>query len=63
MALQIIRRRLKAENKRSMQKQQVFRDWRNPLEMRDDFDLIQPFLFDRKGIRRITPLLRDDLTQ
>jgi len=44
-----------------MRRERIFRDRTNPLEIYDDWELIESFRFDRRTILQITQLLQDDL--
>ena len=53
--------RLFHAGRRALHRERVFRDRTKPLDMYDDFELIDKYGFDRQSIMMICDMLHDDL--
>jgi hypothetical protein len=47
--------------RRALRRERVFRDRPKPLDIYDDFELIDKYRFDRQSIMMICDMLQDDL--
>jgi hypothetical protein len=52
--------RLFHAGRRALRRERVFRDRTKPLEIYDDFELIDKYRFDRQSIMMICDILQDD---
>lgn len=59
----IRRHRLHVFMQRSLARQRVFRDRRNPFEIYDDQELYERFRFDRRAIFTIVDLVREEMAR
>jgi hypothetical protein len=53
--------RLFHAGRRALRRERVFRDRTKPLDIYDDFELIDKYRFDRQSIMMICDMLQDDL--
>jgi hypothetical protein len=53
--------RLFHAGRRALRRERVFRDRPKPLDIYDDFELIDKYRFDRQSIMMICDMLQDDL--
>ena len=53
--------RLFHAERRALRRERVFRDRTKPLDIYDDFELIDKYRFDRQSIMMICDMLQDDL--
>ena len=53
--------RLFDARRRALRRERVFRDRTKPLDIYDDFELIDKYRFDRQSIMMICDMLQDDL--
>ena len=53
--------RLFHAGRRALHREKVFRDRTKPLDIYDDFQLIDKYRFDRQSIMMICDMLQDDL--
>ena len=53
--------RLFHAGRRALRRERVFRDRTTPLDIYDDFELIDKYRFDRQSIMMICDMLQDDL--
>ena len=53
--------RLFHAGRRALRRERVFRDRTKPLDIYDDFELIDKYRFDRQSIMMICDMLHDDL--
>ena len=53
--------RLFNAGRRALRRERVFRDHTKPLDIYDDFELIDKYRFDRQSIMMICDMLQDDL--
>ena len=53
--------RLFHAGRRAIRRERVFRDCTKPLDIYDDFELIDKYRFDRQSIMMICDMLQDDL--
>jgi hypothetical protein len=60
-AYEILLIRLFHAGRRALRRERVFRDRTKPLDIYDDFELIDKYRFDRQSIVMICDMLQDDL--